>query len=137
MAESLQKKAFRFRKRIGITDAKDTGMALVLIVLICDFVWDLNVLKLAALILLIVNMTIPNLYKPAAKLWLGVSTILGTFVSKIILTLIFFGLVTPVGIIRRILGKDSLQLNKWKNGSESVFQVRDHTFVPSEIEKPF
>jgi hypothetical protein len=39
--------------------------------------------------------------------------------------------------VRKFTGKDSLRVACWKKGTDSVFRVRDHTFVASDIEQPF
>jgi hypothetical protein len=40
--------------------------------------------------------------------WMGVGHILGQINTRIILGLIFYGVVTPIGILRRLLGKDPM-----------------------------
>ncbi len=57
--------------------------------------------------------------------------------SRLILGLIFFSMVLPVGLIRRAMGKDSLNLRKWKKDRESVYMMRDITFSKNHIEKPY
>lgn len=90
-----------------------------------------------AIILLIVNMIVPNVFQPLAKIWLGISQVLGTIMSKFILTIIFFIVVTPVGLIRKVFGTDTLNLKKWKKDANSVFTIRDHLFRPEDIDKPY
>lgn len=124
-------------KTVSRDQAKDTGMAMVLICLLVWYFGNFEKLFALSLILLIINMIVPNIYKPVAKLWLGLSNFLGTIMSKILLTFLFFILVTPTGIFRRIIGKDTLQLKKWKDGSASVFQVRDYLYKPKDIDKPY
>ena len=68
--------------------SKDTGMAMVLILLICGFIFDNILYFKIAIPVLIINMTIPLIYKPVAFIWLKFSHILGTFVSKIVLSII-------------------------------------------------
>jgi len=58
-------------------------------------------------------------------------------VSRILLTLVFFVVVLPVGLFRRAAGKDSLQLARFHQGRESVMRVRDHIFGPADIDKPY
>ncbi|WP_319468033.1 SxtJ family membrane protein [uncultured Pseudodesulfovibrio sp.] len=115
----------------------DTGMAMVLIALLAGWFTGVRTWFLAAIILLLVNMVWPKAYWLAAKIWLGFSHLLGTVMSKIILSIIFFAVVTPLALVRRTFGHDPMQLKKWKNGSESVFESRDHTFTPEEIERPY
>ena len=117
--------------------AKDAGMALILIALLVAYFWNDQRYLAAGIVLLIVNMSYPKLFKPFARLWFGLSHILGAVMSRLILGLIFFLMVLPVGLIRRVMGKDSLNLRKWKTGSETVFVVRDITFSKNNIEKPY
>jgi len=126
-----------FPKKITKDQAKDTGMAMVLICLILGYFLELQYLFTAAIILLLINMIVPLAYQPVAKVWLGLSTILGTIISKVFLSVIFFIMVTPMGMIRKMLGVDVMQTKKWKQNSDSVFKDRNHLFTANDIEKPY
>jgi hypothetical protein len=116
---------------------KDAGMAFVLICLLIAFLGEKYIFVPLSIIFLILNMVVPTMYRKFARIWLGLSHLIGTIVSKIILTLIFYLLVTPVGVIRRLMGRDALQIKEWKNDTSSAFAVRDHVFDAYEIEKPY
>jgi hypothetical protein len=62
---------------------------------------------------------------------------MGIFASKMILTIIFFGIVTPIGLCRRIAGSDALKLRAFKAGKQSVMRVRNHTFIGKDLEQPY
>lgn len=132
-----QEKQSFIPKTISLDQAKDTGMAMVLICLLMVLIGHKQQFVGIAAVLLLVNMVKPMLFKPLAKLWLGLSHLMGTVMSKILLTVLFFIMVTPLGLIRRMLGRDSLQLKKWKRGSASVFRTRDHLFKADDIKHPF
>ena len=125
------------QKKLSVENCKDAGLALVLISLICYQVWKLEILILSAIIFLVVAMTYPPIFKPFARFWFALSTALGTVVSKIILTVLFFVIVMPVGLARRVLGKDSMRIKDWKKGKESVFRLRDHRFAAKDLEHPY
>ena len=110
-----------FPKKISKDQAKDTGMAMVLICLLLGYVSQAQDFFTLGIVLLLIDMIYPNLYRPVAILWFGLSQVLGTLSSKLLLTIIFFVLVTPVGWIRRITGADSMQLKRWKKDDSSVF----------------
>jgi hypothetical protein len=112
-------------------------MAMVLLLLLASAAFKRQALITAAMIALIVDMTVPQLYRPVAVLWLGLSHLLGTVVSKILLTLVFFGVVTPIGLARKLLGFDSLKLRDFKSGEHSVMLIRNHIFTGKDIEKPY
>ncbi|MDP6139486.1 MAG: SxtJ family membrane protein, partial [Candidatus Woesearchaeota archaeon] len=51
---------------------------------------------------------------PLNKLWFKFGILLGSIVSPIVMGTVFFLVVTPVGLIMRLLGKDLLRINKNK-----------------------
>ncbi len=124
-------------KKLSVEKCKDSGLALVLLCLICYQIWHLPILILSAIIFLVIAMTYPPFFQPFAIFWFGVSTSLGTVISKVILTVLFFVLVLPVGLVRRVTGKDSMRITSWKKGKESVFRKRDHRFVAKDLEHPY
>lgn len=117
--------------------ARDTGLALTLVCLIIVYVWQAHRLVPLAMALLVVTMVWPKAFRPLAGLWFGLAHLLGTVMSNVILTVLFFGLVTPIGLIRRLLGKDSLQLKKWKKDQDSVFAVRAEAVQKQDLQAPY
>ena len=117
--------------------ARDTGLALALLcLLIIQFKHAYKLVPLA-IVILIVTMAWPRAFRPVAGLWFGLSHLLGTVMSKVILTVLFFLLVTPIGLIRRLLGADSLQLKKWKKDQNSVFLVRANLMSKKDLQTPY
>jgi hypothetical protein len=108
--------------------AKDTGLAAVLILLLMAYFWQLPTLLAPAIGVLVLTMAWPAFFRPAAVVWFGLSHLIGTVASKVILS---------IGLLRRLLGADSMRLRGWKRGRESVFGVRDHVYTPTELERPF
>ena len=117
--------------------ARDTGLALLLILLLIVYFSENMTLIIPSIGVLVLIMIWPKIFSPLAPFWFGLSSVLGTIISKIVLSLLFFLIVTPVGIFRRILDKDSMRLKDWKNGQGSVLLERNHTFTPKDIDKPY
>jgi hypothetical protein len=126
-----------FKRKITKDQSRDTGMAVVLLLLIVFVARKREGYLFAAMALHVVNMTVPQIYKPIAVLWLGLSDLLGAVVSKILLSIVFFVIVTPIGILRRLAGKDSLKLRAFKASKDSVMLGRNHTFIGRDLEKPY
>ena len=76
-------------------------------------IWSL----LISLIFLALGLLNSNLLTPLNKLWFKFGLFLGKIISPLIMGLIFFAVVTPIGILMRILRKDLLNLkfNKKKS----------------------
>jgi len=117
--------------------ARDTGMAMTLICLLFAYWGHYPRFLPLAIVLLLLTMIVPQIFRPLAVLWFGLSHIMGNVVSKVILTLIFFLMVTPMGLIRRWAGKDSLQLGQWKKGPGSVFVSREGMIRPEDLTNPY
>ena len=75
--------------------------------------WSLTV-SVVFLLLIIFNSKILN---PLNKLWFKFGIFLGKIVSPLIMGIIFFLVVTPIGLLMRLLGKDLLNLKFNNNKS--------------------
>jgi hypothetical protein len=62
------------------------------------------------LALLALGLALPRALKPVYIAWMALALGLGWVVSHLILTLFFFLVITPVGCVARLLGKDFLRL---------------------------
>ena len=59
---------------------------------------------------LVPGLLMPRLLAPVYCLWMNLGHSLGWINTRIILGLMFFGIMTPLGIFRRTIGKSGLQL---------------------------
>lgn len=65
--------------------------------------------------------------------WVKFGTVLGFINIRIILSILFFIIVTPVGLIRKLAGKDSLRIRQFKKGGGSVMVSRDHVYTKEDL----
>ena len=68
--------------------------------------WSLIV----AIIFLILGVLNSNFLSPLNKLWFKFGILLGKIISPIVMGIIFFLVVSPIGLIMRLFGKDVLNL---------------------------
>ena len=126
-----------FKKNITKDQCRDTGMAMVLLCLILAVSPKRHGFLYGAIALHVVNMILPQIFRPIAVAWLGLSNLLGEIVPKILLSIVFFLVVTPIGILRRWAGKDALKLRSFKASQDSVMMERNHTFMGRDMQKPY
>ena len=107
-------------KDIKISSNRSFGVLFFIVFLIIAL-WPLKSqgdLKLWAFILsvvfLILGIINSKFLTPLNKLWFKFGIMLGSIVSPLIMGIIFFTVVTPIGIIMRFLGKDLLKIDKNK-----------------------
>ena len=81
-----------------------------------------------SIIFFLLGITNSKLLNPLNKIWFNFGILLGKMISPLVMGIIFFLVVTPIGVIMRVFGKDILSLkhnkkNKsyWieKNGPKS------------------
>ncbi len=71
-----------------------------------------------SLVFLIITIIKPNLFTFLNRLWIQFGVFLGKIISPIVMGLIFFFVVTPIGMLVRILKKDVMGL---KRGASSYW----------------
>ena len=52
---------------------------------------------------------IPMAARAFHRLWMGIAAVLGYINSRILLSVLYYGLFTPVGLVSRLIGRDPLQ----------------------------
>ncbi|HJZ41534.1 MAG TPA: SxtJ family membrane protein [Bacteroidales bacterium] len=124
-------------KTISKKQCTDTGMIMVLIAVGLGLFLENSVFQIIAVILVIIDLLVPWCYYPLAVVWFGMSHLLGILTSGILLSIIFFVVVAPVGIIRRISGKDRLTLKQFKKDKGTAFISRLHKYVPDDLAHPY
>lgn len=103
----------------------------VFAILACYFLFIDSILwaqafAILAVLFLLITVIIPQVLLPLNKLWMRLGLLLGMIVSPIVLGIIFFGLVTPYGVVMRMFGRDELRLkftkksSHWISRSESI-----------------
>jgi hypothetical protein len=86
---------------------------------------------------LILGLVVPGALRGIHRAWMGLAFVLGWFVSRIILAVIFFGIITPIGFIMRRAGKDILNENIDRNASTYWIPRDPAAEDPKKCEKPF
>ena len=75
-----------------------------------------------SLVIFIITITKPNLFTFLNKFWIKFGILLGKIISPIVMGLVFFFVVTPIGILVRVLKKDVMGL---KRGASSYWINRE------------
>ncbi|MBN2789425.1 MAG: hypothetical protein JXR69_04495 [Candidatus Delongbacteria bacterium] len=116
---------------------KDTGIILGVFFLYFSIKNASNTLFLITFLILVSVVVFPKIYKYLAVIWFGFSHLLGTVMTKILLTIIFYIVVAPVSIIRKLLNKDGMNLKGFKSSARTVWVNRDKQITRKDLFKPF
>ena len=83
------------------------------------------------------GLTFPKMLKWIYKLWMGLSVVLGFFSTRVILSLLFYFVLTPINFLHKFTGKNFLDL-KIEKSAASYWRKRPQvTFDKSRFEKQF
>tara|TARA_B100002052_G_scaffold168239_1_gene153162 strand:- start:260 stop:673 length:414 start_codon:yes stop_codon:yes gene_type:complete len=104
--------------KTGKEDIRDFGVTIGIILLIVTgflFYKEKDSFQLSFFIagsFISLGFLIPIILKPIYLVWMIFAVILGWFMTRLILSLLFFLVITPIGIVLKIMGKDLLELKK-------------------------
>ena len=86
---------------------------------------------------LLTAVAIPVILKPVYWIWMIFAIILGWFMTRVILSLLFYVVFTSIGLTLRFFGKQFLEL-RWDNSKESYWNFRTNEHLQNEnYEKQF
>jgi len=74
-------------------------------------------------IILLTTITIPVILKPVYSIWMVFGIIIGWIMTRIILSLLFYIILTPIGLVLRLFGKQVLEL-RWNKSEQSYWNYR-------------
>ena len=74
-------------------------------------------------ILIFLGEITPFILKPIYKIWMIFAVIIGWIMTRIILSILFFSIITIIGLFTRLIGKDFLNLKSKSN--ESYWNIRN------------
>ena len=110
------------------------GGILILIALFQRHQADLkSVFFIVGALLVIFGIVAPIVLKPVYKIWMTLAVILGYVMTRIILLIMFFGVITPVAFLMRSLGKNTLETTINKR-SKSYWKKKQ---TPDNVESYF
>ena len=75
------------------------------------------------LFLILTGFINPQILKPFNKFWMGLAIVLGFVMSRVILTILFYLVLTPISIIARIFGKKFMLL-KYDKSAKTYWEKR-------------
>jgi len=93
--------------------------------------------SIIGIFLILSGLVFPIILKPLNKIWMILAVIMGWISSRVILILLFYLVLTPMGFFLRIFGKDFLQL-KFNKESNTYWEKREKTSRESiDFERQF
>ena len=128
------------KSKIKISSNRNFGLIFFIVFLIVGL-WPLTYenpiriwLVIISMVFLILGLMNSKLLTPLNKLWFKFGMILGAIVAPIVMGFIFFLVVTPIGLVMRIMGKDLL--NKKYDKKKNTYWINRHKNM-SSMKKQF
>tara|TARA_R110000868_G_scaffold10214_1_gene49905 strand:- start:1343 stop:1777 length:435 start_codon:yes stop_codon:yes gene_type:complete len=99
-----------------------------------SFCWPL---VLSGLLLSLYLVYPPGLYYPY-RLWMTIASVLSWINTRLILAVAFYGLILPLGVVLRMLGKLQYQAKTKKRAQQlSLWRKSEEKSAKQQLEKPF
>ena len=84
--------------------------------------------------LIVPALLFPRLLRPVHRVWMAAAEKIGAFNARVLLSVAFYAILTPTGLIRRLLGHDSLGL---RTTGSSSFRKPSRQRARESMERPF
>ena len=95
-----------------------------------------KVLWIIATVLFLFGLILPSLLRPVQKVWMGLAMVLAWVNTRIILTVLFYAVFTPIGVIMRLF-RDPLDRRLQDGRSSYWVQKQSKPFDPKAYENQF
>lgn len=69
-----------------------------------------------ALVFAATALTFPRLLEPVEVVWMAFARVLGAINTRIIMSVFYFLLIVPLGLVLRLIGKDEMKRRRWLAG---------------------
>jgi hypothetical protein len=109
-----------------------TLIVLIAGLLVFYFIFKSTILLLVALSIALITITSDFLSEKIAWAWLKLANILGWINGKILLSIVYLFVLTPIALVYRILGKNNLKLKK-ENSSDTYYITRNHEYAREDL----
>lgn len=117
-------------------EALKTIVILAMASILFGFLFHLKSLFILAFLLLAIGIFAKKLSALISSGWLKFAGILGGINTKIILSFVFFILLTPIALVYRVIHGDFMNLKKTSE-KQTYFTTREHTYVPHDLAHPW
>ena len=77
-------------------------------------------------ILILLGFAFPQILKHLNKIWMGMAIVLGFVMSRVILTILYYLVLTPIAFLARLFGKKFMEL-KYDKSSKTYWEKRPIT----------
>ncbi len=88
-----------------------------------------------AVILLLFGFMAPTLLRPVQKAWMTLALLMGWVMTRVILVIVFYLVITPIGFVVRLSGKDFM--NRSFPGREGSYWLDHAERVKEDYERQF
>ena len=81
--------------------------------------------------LAVLGLTVPSLLMPVYRVWMALAVVLGFIMTRVILSVVFYLIMTPIGLLMRLFGKDPMHRNPDPNAT-SYWIEKTYIGTPKE-----
>jgi len=129
--EALDRKGLR--EFALVTGAVIAGLFGLFLPWVFDLQWPTWPWVLAA-ILIFFGLVAPMWLQPVYRLWMKFGLILNKITTPIIMVIVFYLVITPIGLVRRLVSDDPMAR---KSEAETSYRISSKKALAKNMERPF
>ncbi len=128
----MESRSIQFIKQDAATSK--TQLIIVTGLLVLAALFQVETVAYVALLVGVISLAIPPVGNWIVWGWYKLAEGLGWFNSRVLLSIVYYLVVTPIACVFRWVGNDPLLLKDTKG---SMFNFREHTYSKEDLENPW
>lgn len=97
------------------------------------FIWPIA----AAVLLFLTALVVPAWLAPIRTVWMRLAGVLGLINARMLLTLVFALVITPIALLLRLVGKQPIRLVPQPGATSYWHRRNEQEFAPKRMERQF
>lgn len=90
---------------------------------------------IVAVALVLPGLAAPNALRPVYRVWMRFGLLMSRITTPVIMAVVFYLVITPMGLVMRLLGKDTLA--RRLRDEATSYRIDSTATPPKRLEKPF
>lgn len=87
--------------------------------------------------LMALGLLLPLVLEPVHRAWMTFAVLMGFVMTRVILTILYFGMFTPIALVLKVLRKDLLEEKSDKNAASYWVKRKPAPYDPASTERMF
>lgn len=123
--------------RMSEAEVRNIGLAFAVVFLVAGLYTEGKVLLAVSVLFFVAAVAAPHILQPFCVMWQTFTNIVGDMFLTLVISVIFVLVITPIGVVRRIVTGNQLFFRRNTESKENAFYSRVHKLTAADLRYPY